>query len=448
MKSAKAKVLHRAGGKTLIEHVVDTALQLTSPDRIFVVVGHQAEQVRQTLSSRGVKSIEQQEQKGTGHALLEGRAALSGVPGLLMVLYGDGPLISAGTLRRLVAQHSESTAAATVITTLLDDPTGYGRVLTDADGTVQAIVEQKAATPKQLAVKEINSGIYCFAAAEFWAHIGKIEPNNPAREYYLTDIVEILGRYGFKVRAMRIDNPAEVLGINNRIELAQVDALFRSRKIEELMLGGVSVEKPETVTVDCGVQIGMDTVIEPFARILGSTVIGEDCTIGACSIVQDSRLGRSVQVGPFCSIQGSTLDDEAHAGPYARLRMGAHVETGAHVGNFVELKKTRLGARSKAMHLAYLGDSDIGQGVNIGAGTITCNYDGVKKHATRIGDGAFVGSNSTLVAPVEIGAQAYLGAGSVITHTVPPDALALGRARQVNKEDWARKRRRASQAGK
>ncbi len=441
MKSAKAKVLHSAGGQTLIEHVVDTALQLTVPERVFVVVGHQAEQVRKTLAARGVQFIEQAEQKGTGHALMVGREALAAMPGKLVVLYGDCPLISADTLRQLIRLQRESAVAGAMITARLEDPTGYGRVLTDAAGCVQAIVEQRAATSEQLLVKEINSGIYCFSAAEFWAHIGQIRPDNPAKEYYLTDIVEILGSAGRRVRFMRVDDPAEVLGINNRIELAQVDALFRGRKVEELMLAGVTIEKPETVTIDSGVEIGMDTVIEPFARILGSTTIGEECVIGACSILRDSRLGRGVLVGPFTSIHGSRLEDYAHAGPYARLRQSAHVETGAHVGNFVELKKTRLGAGSKAMHLAYLGDSDIGQGVNIGAGTITCNYDGVKKHATTIADGAFIGSNSTLVAPVEIGESAYLGAGSVITHDVPPEALGIGRSRQVNKEGWARKRR-------
>jgi bifunctional UDP-N-acetylglucosamine pyrophosphorylase/glucosamine-1-phosphate N-acetyltransferase len=442
MKSAKAKVLHSAGGQTLIEHVVDTALALTSPDRVFVVVGHQADQVRQTLSSRGVGFIEQAEQKGTGHALMIGRDVLSKFPGRLLVLYGDGPMITAGTLRRLIKLQRESAAAGALIITRLDDPTGYGRVLDDG-GLVQAIVEQKAATPEQLLVKDINSGIYCFSATEFWENIGRIRPDNPAKEYYLTDIVEILRRSGHSVRSLRVDEPAEVLGINNRIELAQMDALFRKRKVEELMLAGVTVEKPETVTIDSAVRIGMDTVVEPFARILGSTTIGEDCVIGACSILQDSRLGRGVWVGPFTSILSSRIEDRGEVGPYARMRMGAHVESGAHVGNFVELKKTRLGAGSKAMHLAYLGDSDIGEGVNIGAGTITCNYDGSKKHATRIGNGAFIGSNSTLVAPIEIGEGAYLGAGSVITEAVPADALGLGRARQVTKEGWAQKRRKA-----
>jgi bifunctional UDP-N-acetylglucosamine pyrophosphorylase/glucosamine-1-phosphate N-acetyltransferase len=445
MKSAKAKVLHRAGGQTLIEHVVDTALQLTRPGRVWVVVGHQADEVRQTLGTRGVGFIEQREQKGTGHALMVGREALESAGGLLMVLYGDCPLISATTLRRLVSAQEQSGAAGVVITTLRDDPYGYGRVLQDDSGGVLAIVEQKAATPEQLLIREINSGIYCFQAADLWSHIDQIRPDNPAKEYYLTDIVEILNRSSRRVLAMRIGDSSEVLGINNRIELAKVDAMFRSRKVEELMLAGVTIEKPETVSIDGGVRIGTDTVIEPFTRISGSTTIGEQCKIGACSIIEDAALGDHVQVGPFTWIAASRLEDGAQVGPYARLRPGVHVEPGAHIGNFVELKNTRLGAGSKAMHLAYLGDSDIGQKVNVGAGTITCNYDGAKKHRTTIGDGAFVGSNSTLVAPVEIGAGAYLAAGSVITKTVPPDALGLGRARQENKEGWARKRRKASQ---
>jgi bifunctional UDP-N-acetylglucosamine pyrophosphorylase/glucosamine-1-phosphate N-acetyltransferase len=445
MKSAKAKVLHRAGGQTLIEHVVDTALLLTSPGRVWVVVGHQADEVRQTLGTRGVGFIEQREQKGTGHALMVGRAALASAGGRLMVLYGDCPLISAATLRQLVLAQEQSGAAGVVITTLLDDPFGYGRVLVDDSGAVLGIVEQKAGTPEQLLIQEINSGIYCFQAADLWSHIDQIRPDNPAREYYLTDIVEILNRSSRRVLAMRIGDSSEVLGINNRIELAKVDSLFRSRKVEELMLAGVTIEKPETVSIDSGVRIGMDTVIEPFTRISGSTTIGEHCKIGACSILEDAALGDHIQVGPFTYIAASRVEDGAQVGPYARLRPGVHVEPGAHIGNFVELKNTRLGAGSKAMHLAYLGDSDIGQKVNVGAGTITCNYDGAKKHPTTIGDGAFVGSNSTIVAPVEIGAGAYLAAGSVITKTVPPDALGLGRARQENKEGWARKRRKASQ---
>jgi bifunctional UDP-N-acetylglucosamine pyrophosphorylase/glucosamine-1-phosphate N-acetyltransferase len=442
MKSARAKVLHSAGGQTLVEHVAGAALQLTSPDRVWVVVGHQADAVREVLSSRGVRFIEQAEQKGTGHALLVGRDALQDLPGALIVLYGDCPLISAATLQRLAGQHASSGAAATVITTVLDDPTGYGRVIHDASRNVLAIVEQKAASPEQLSIKEINSGIYCFDALPFWSHIGRIRPNNPAGEYYLTDIVGLFNESGLTVRSMRIYEPGEVLGINNRLELAQVDRVFRERKTRQLMLDGVTIEKPETVTIDGAVEIGPDTVIEPFAQILGRTTIGPGCRVGACSIVRDSRLAGEVEIGPFCFVASSVVGAGARIGPYARLRMDNVIEPGAHIGNFVELKNTKFGAGSKAMHLAYLGDSEVGPGANIGAGTITCNYDGVKKHKTRIGGGAFVGSNNTLVAPVEIGEGAYLGAGSVVTEKVPPGALALGRARQVNKEGWAARHKR------
>jgi bifunctional UDP-N-acetylglucosamine pyrophosphorylase/glucosamine-1-phosphate N-acetyltransferase len=306
---------------------------------------------------------------------------------------------------------------------------------------VARIVEQKAATPDELAIREANMGIYCYRADLFWKHVDEIRPDNPAGEYYLTDMVEILNRAGHFVEAVRIDDPAEALGINDRVELAQVDAILRARKRRQLMLGGVTIEQPETVVIDADVRVGMDTVIEPFAQVLGNTVIGADCRIGACSIVRDSELADGVEIGPFTIVGTSRLERGVHAGPFARLRMENLVEEGAHIGNFVELKKTHMGARAKANHLAYLGDAQIGANVNVGAGTITCNYDGSRKHATRIGDGAFIGSNSTLVAPIEIGAGAYVGAGSVVTEPVPPDALALGRARQVVKEDWARKHR-------
>ena len=442
MKSRKAKVLHRAGGKALIEHVVDTARQLAPPERVFVVVGHQAEEVRKTLEASGVGFIEQTEQKGTGHAVACGREALSGLDGYLVILYGDGPLLRAETLRRLIEAKEASSAAGTMLTATMEDPTGYGRIVRNARGGVTAIVEQKAATPEQLAIAEANMGIYCYQADLFWKHVDSIRTNNPAGEYYLTDMVEILARAGHSLEAVQMDDPAEALGINSRVELAQVDRLLRDRKTRELMLEGVTIEKPETVTIDSGVRIGIDTVVEPFAQILGKTTIGENCRIGAAAIVKDSEVADDVEIGAFTLVGSSTVGRGAHVGPFARLRMENHVGENAHVGNFVELKKTRLGARSKANHLAYLGDSTIGEGANIGAGTITCNYDGLKKHGTRIGDGAFVGSNSTLVAPIEIGAGAYLGAGSVITENVPPDALALGRSRQTVKEEWARNKRR------
>ena len=447
MKSRKAKVLHRAGGKALIEHVVETALKLVPAERIFVVVGYQAEEVRKAVAGvpggSGIGFIEQPEQKGTGHALMVGREALAGLEGYLAIVYGDGPLLRAETLERLVERAAAGQAAGVLLSALMDDATGYGRVIRGAacplGPAVTRIVEQKAATPDERAIREANMGIYCYRADLFWKHVEEIRPDNPAGEYYLTDMVEILNRAGHYVEAVQIDDPGEALGINDRVELARVDAILRQRKRRELMLGGVTIEQPETVVIDADVRIGMDTVIEPFAQVLGRTVIGADCRIGACSIVRDSNLADGVEIGPFTIVATSRLERGVHAGPFARLRMENLVGEGAHIGNFVELKKTRMGARAKANHLAYLGDAQIGADVNVGAGTITCNYDGLRKHATKIGAGAFVGSNSTLVAPIEIGAGAYVGAGSVVTEPVPPDALALGRARQVVKEGWARK---------
>ncbi len=442
MKSRKAKVLHRAGGRTLIEQAVATALQLAPPERICIVVGYQADEVRAAVRTPGIGFIEQKEQKGTGHALLVGREVLEPLSGYLVIVYGDGPLLRVETLRRLIDKVEHNAGA--LLTALLDDPTGYGRIIRgDAcdDDSIQAIVEQKAATPEQLRIREANMGIYCYRSELFWKHAGEIRANNPAGEYYLTDMVEILRAAGHGIRALRIDDAREALGINNRIELAEADRLLRERKLRELMLAGVTIEKPETVTVDPDVSIGADTIIGPFAQILGKTRMGEDCRVGACSIIEDSEIGDAVEIGPFTFVRASQVERAAQIGPFARLRFGNLVEEGAHVGNFVELKKAHLGAGAKANHLAYLGDTEIGARSNIGAGTITCNYDGMHKHQTIIGKQAFVGSNSTLVAPLEIGDGAYLGAGSVITDAVPPDALALGRARQVVKPGWAAKRK-------
>ncbi|HUA63796.1 MAG TPA: bifunctional UDP-N-acetylglucosamine diphosphorylase/glucosamine-1-phosphate N-acetyltransferase GlmU [Verrucomicrobiae bacterium] len=441
MKSRKAKVLHRAGGKTLVEHVVATAMEIAPPERVFVVVGHQAGEVRRAVTTPGIGFIEQKEQKGTGHALLVGRDALAGLDGHIVVVYGDGPLLRAATLRRMIEAAEAMDGAGVLLSAEMEDPTGYGRVIRSVGGRVASIVEQKAATSEQLAIREANMGIYCYRAALFWKHVDEIRPDNPANEYYLTDMVEIFNRAGHAVEAVRIDDATEVLGINNRVELAEADRLLRTRKLRDLMVDGVTIEKPETVTIDMDVRIGMDTVVGPFAAILGKTSIGEGCQIGAGAIVRDSELGDEVVVEPYTLINLSRLERGAQVGPFARLRFEADVEEGAHIGNFVELKKTRMGRGAKANHLAYLGDSRIGARTNIGAGTITCNYDGAKKHPTAIGEGAFVGSNSTLVAPIEIGDGSYIGAGSVITENVPADALALGRGRQVVKPEWAKKRR-------
>ena len=446
MKSKRAKVLHRAGGMSLIEHVVGASAAIAPAGQLTVVVGHQSAQVRELLAPLGVRFAEQTEPKGTGHALLACREALASEPGLVVVLYGDCPLLSPATLTELVRRQRAGNDAATLITTRLDDPSGYGRIVFAETGgerrQVRAIVEHKDATPEELSIPYINSGIYCFRAELLWRHLLEIRPDNPAREYYLTDIVEILNRAGHSVAAMEVENPAELLGINTRVELAEVDRIFRERKVRELMLAGVTIEKPETVTIDAAVQIGADSIVEPFAQILGHTEIGEDCRIGACVILRNATLGSAVEIAPFTHIVDSRIESGAHVGPFARMRGGARIGANARIGNFVELKNTNFGAGAKANHLAYLGDAEIGSDTNIGAGTITCNYDGVAKHPTHIGKDAFVGSNSTLVAPLEIGDGSYIGAGSVITDNVPADALTLGRARQVVKEGWAAKRKK------
>jgi len=441
MKSNLAKVLHRAGGLSLVEHVVRSARGAADAERIVVVTGHQAEKVEAQMAPYGVKFARQTEQKGTGHALMMTREVAEQKDGLLIVLYGDCPMLTRATIENLVAKHQASGCAAMVITAVMDDPTGLGRIVYGPDGDIEAIVEQKAATPAQLAIQEINSGIYCFDAALLWKHLNEIGTNNPAQEYYLTDMVEILRRHGHRVSTLKLADANEILGINTKLELSIADRVLRERKTRELMLAGVTIEKPETVTIDMDVAIGADTIVEAFAQVRGASTIGAGCRIGAGSILENVHLGDHVELHPYTLINACQVDAGAHIGPFARLRMNAHVETGAHIGNFVELKKTRLGAKSKSMHLAYLGDSVIGAGVNIGAGTITCNYDGAKKHPTNIGDGVFVGSNSTLVAPVELKPGAYIGAGSVITDNVPEEALAIGRGRQVVKEGWVKKRK-------
>lgn len=441
MKSKKAKVLHRAGGLALVEHVVRGALEITAADNVVVVVGHQAAEVKELLTPYGVRFSEQTEQRGTGHALQMTEPVLGAAQGYLVVLYGDCPLLQVSTIRELVRRQDASTAGATLITTYLNNPHGYGRIVRNDAGDVAAIVEQKALAAGQSKIREINSGIYCFRTELLWPHLAGLKPNARSGEVYLTDIVEALAADGQRVAPMVVDDAAELLGINTRVELADVDCIFRQRKVRQLMLDGVTVEKPETVTVDLDVEIGMDTTVEPFTQILGKTCIGSDCKVGMGSVIRDSVLGDGVQVEAYSFVGTSRVAAGAHVGPFARLRMDNDIGPGAHIGNFVELKKTRLGAGSKAMHLAYLGDSNIGQGVNVGAGTITCNYDGEKKHRTEIGDGAFIGSNSTLVAPISVEAGSYVGAGSVITDRVPEGTLALGRARQVIKEGWKRKKK-------
>ncbi len=444
MRSKRAKVLHRAGGLSLIEHVVQAARSVAPSDQIVVVTGHQADAVEELLGPLGVRFARQVEQKGTGHALLCARGEMTRKSGLLMVLYGDTPLLSAATLKELRDAQAGSDAAATLITTTLANPYGYGRVLVNDRGDVQAIVEHNAARPEELAIQLINSGIYCFRSELARKYLGEIKPS-ASGELYLTDMAAILNSHGKRVQQLHVDDFSELLGINTRVELADADRILRARKTRELMLAGVTIERPETVTIDAQVRVGLDTIIEPFARLTGHTAVGEDCRIGQGAVLESAALADRVVVAPYTLIADSRVDPGAQVGPFARLRMQSQVGPEARVGNFVELKKTRFGERAKSQHLAYLGDAEIGADVNIGAGTITCNYDGEKKHLTKISAGAFVGSNSTLVAPVEIGEGSYIGAGSVITQEVPDHALAIARERQVVKLGWAAKRKKKKQ---
>jgi bifunctional UDP-N-acetylglucosamine pyrophosphorylase / glucosamine-1-phosphate N-acetyltransferase len=441
MKSEKAKVLHKAGGETLLNHVIRAALAVTTAEQIIVVVGHQADKVRESVRVPGIRFALQAEQKGTGHAAQCARACVETEEGLLMILNGDGPLLRPETLKQLMAAAKKHGAGGALVTTQLDDPTGYGRIITDSNGNIAAIIEQKAGTPEQLAIRDVNPGVYCFSAPQFWEYIDELRPSVPANELYLTDMAEILAAHGYPVLPFPVEDSTELLGINTRVELATADRILRARKATAIMLSGVTIEFPDTVTIDAGVEVAADSVIEANVQLRGETHISSNCRIGTGSVLCNCFVAEGATVLSYVVAHDSVIGRGASVGPFSRLRMQAEASEHSHIGNFVELKKTKLGAGAKASHLAYLGDAMIGAEANIGAGTITCNYDGERKHATTIGEGAFVGSNSTLVAPLNIGNGAYIGAGSTITKDVQSDSLALGRAFQVDKPDWARKRR-------
>ncbi|MEO5935831.1 MAG: bifunctional UDP-N-acetylglucosamine diphosphorylase/glucosamine-1-phosphate N-acetyltransferase GlmU [Terriglobales bacterium] len=449
LKSKRPKVLHEVGGRPLLEHVIAAAATLVAPEQIFTIIGHEADKVAATVGHTGVAFVTQREQRGTGHAIQTAQAALQGSEHVL-VLSGDVPLIRAQTLQKLMDFHLAQKAAMTILTAEPADPTGYGRVIRARPGgaAVTGIVEQKALAKSQVKVREINSGIYAFRTADLFAHINRLSTNNAHGEYYLTDVAGLLVKAKKKVVAIKTDDATEVLGANTLAELVMLDADMRRTKAQALLASGVTIFRPETCVIDAGVEVGADTVIEPFVQLLGTTKIGEDCRIRSYSIIKDSIIADGVQVRPGCIFDEARVANGAIIGPYSHPRPGSDIGEGAHVGNFVETKKTKLGKGSKANHLSYLGDAEIGDNVNVGAGTITCNYDGVNKHVTRIEDGAFIGSDSTLVAPLTVGAGAYVGAGSCITQDVPADALALGRSQQVVKPEWAKNRRASARAAK
>jgi len=440
LKSSLAKVLHRAGGRTLIEHIVRTCEPLKARETV-VVVGHQAEQVRALVEPLGAATVLQQPQNGTGHAMQVAKRAL-GRAKLALVLPGDAPLVRTETLRALLPAHRNSNAAATILSAVLADPSGYGRIVRKSESLVSAIVEESQLTADQREINEINSAIYCFKLEKLWPALGQVRPNNQHRELYLTDAVGVLSTKGETVAAYVAPDPREVLGCNSRADLAEVDRIFREWKRNTLMDAGVTIQLPETVLIDPDVSAGEDTVIEPAVQLLGKTKIGARCTIRTGSVLSDAILGDDVRVEPHCMVAESRLDDRVIIGPFARLRPGNHMKADSRIGNFVELKKSTIGEGTKAMHLSYLGDAKIGKKSNIGAGTITCNYDGFHKYPTTIGNKVFIGTDTSLVAPVRVGDGAYVAAGSTITENVPADGLGIARGRQENKPGWAAKKRR------
>lgn len=442
LKSKRAKVLHEAGGKTLLRRVVDAARRIVQPSDIYVVVGHQAEQVKQSLSDLNLNFVHQAEQRGTGHAIQQAAPAVAGYAHII-VLSGDAPMIQPQTIARLRDFHIGRSSAMTILTAMAENPHGYGRVIRKAAGSdeVLEIVEQSALNAGHAHEREINSGIYAFSRQALDARLGSLESKNTHGEYYLTDLAAILVSAGQRVLALEASEE-EVAGANTIEEVMRLDALLRLRTARRLMASGVTIFRPETSVIDEDVEIGKDTVIEPFVELLGRTTVGEDCRIRSFSILEDATLGTNVLVRNACTVVQSRIGDGAQIGPYAHLRPGSEIGDEAHVGNFVEIKNTILGKRSKANHLTYLGDASIGEGANIGAGVITCNYDGAVKHRTNIGNQVFVGSDSTLVAPLTLGEGAYIAAGSCITEDVPENALALARSRQTIKENWAKTRPR------
>ena len=442
LKSKHPKVLHEVGGKPLLAHVIAAATRVVPAKDIYAIIGHEADRVREAVASTGVNFVLQAEQRGTGHAIMTARDVLKRYD-IVLVLSGDAPLISPQTIEAMRDFHLAKRAAMTILSARLEDPTGYGRIVRRAPGSddAEAIVEQKSLKKGQEKIKEINSGIYAFSTKPLFEHIDRLSTDNPHGEYYLTDMAGIMKKARLRVVALETADAHEVLGGNTRAEMMAIDEKIRQDKCQELMAAGATIYYPSTCVIDSDVEIGPDTIIEPFVQLLGKTHIGSDCRIRSYSVISNSEIGDGVTVRNGTVMDQSRIAGGAIIGPYSHLRPGSDIGEGAHVGNFVETKKIKLGKGSKANHLTYLGDAEIGAGVNVGAGTITCNYDGVNKHKTAIEDGVFVGSDATLVAPVTIGKNAYVAAGSCITEDVPPESLALGRARQIVKEGWAREKR-------
>jgi bifunctional UDP-N-acetylglucosamine pyrophosphorylase/glucosamine-1-phosphate N-acetyltransferase len=452
MRSGLVKVLHPLLGRQMLAFPLECCLNGLHPKKTVVVIGHQAEQIRAAFPDPQITFVEQKEQLGTGHAVAMTEPLLKDFPGTILILSGDTPLIRAQTLSDMVKHHRSQKATLTILTAYRADPTGYGRVLRGkgaagngvtgkgAAGKAQRVVEEKDALPRQRGIKEVNTGIYCVEAPFLFQAISALRADNAQGEYYLPDIIEAVQRKKKKVATFTAPDAVEVMGINTRAELVQAEDIVADRLRRHWMAEGVTIHDPGSVYIEPSVRIGRDTVIRPNCYLRGETVIGEGCTIGPQVEIVDSQVGDRVEIR-FCTmITASRIADEAIVGPFAHLRPQSQLEKGAKIGNFVEVKKSRIGPGTKANHLAYIGDSEVGAGVNIGAGTITCNYDGYQKHRTIIEDGAFVGSNTALVAPVKIGKGASVGAGTTVTKDVPPHALAISRTRQKSIKDWVIKK--------
>ncbi|WP_028609567.1 bifunctional UDP-N-acetylglucosamine diphosphorylase/glucosamine-1-phosphate N-acetyltransferase GlmU [Paenibacillus harenae] len=445
MKSKLYKVLHPVCGKPMVGHALDVVREV-SAERAVVIVGHGAEKVKSYLGD-GAEYVLQEQQLGTGHAVRQAEALLGEEEGTTIVICGDTPLVQASTIQSMLELHASSGAAATVMTASFDNPTGYGRVIRGEDGSVQRIVEQKDCTPAEAAVKEINTGTYCFDNKKLFAALAKVTSNNAQGEYYLTDVIGIFREAGHSVQGRCTSDPAEAIGVNDRVALAEAERLMRERINRSHLLNGVTLIDAASTYIEAGVRIGSDTVIYPGTILRGSTVIGEDCVIGPQADITDSTIGSGVAV-KYSVIAESVIGDTSMVGPYANLRPGSKLGVGCKIGDFVELKNASLDDGSKVSHLSYVGDAKVGKDVNIGCGAITVNYDGYNKFVTEIGDHAFIGSNVNLIAPVKIGEGAYVVAGSTVTHDVPAGDLAIARERQVNKSGYAEKIRGRAKAKK
>ncbi|GLI56532.1 bifunctional protein GlmU [Propionigenium maris DSM 9537] len=434
MKSELPKVLHKVNGIPMVKKIMNILESLKSEENILIL-GHKKELVTETLGD--VKYVVQEEQLGTGHAIMMAEDVLKDYDGDVMVVCGDTPLLREETLDKLWEKHRESGAATTVLTSIYEDPFGYGRIVKE-NGLVKAIVEQKDATPEQAAIKEVNAGVYCFDSKKLFDALGKIDNKNKNGEYYLTDVIGIHVREGEKVESYILEDNVEILGVNSKVELATAARVLRERKNLKLMEEGVILIDPANTYVEESVVVGQDTTLYPGVHLQGETVIGSNCEILGDTRIVDSKIGDDVIIERSV-VEESIIDAKVTMGPYAHIRPQSHLKEGVHIGNFVETKKSTLEPGVKAGHLAYLGNAHIGKKTNIGAGTITCNYDGKNKFNTTIGEEAFIGSDTMLVAPVEIGDHALIGAGSVITKDVPARALAVARGKQIIKKEWKKK---------